>query len=76
MHHKSTSNDKSIMQILKENNDEKTLQDEITLFHNFEFPEDMRVTSNLLEMHPQILKDKLRISKFVHKYFNPTLYEK
>lgn len=76
MHHKSASNDKSIMQILKENNDEKTLQDEITLFHNFEFPEDMRVTSNLLEMHPQILKDKLRISKFVHKYFNPTLYEK
>lgn len=34
----------------------------------------MRLTSNLLEIHPQILKDKLRISKFIHKHFNPTLY--
>jgi hypothetical protein len=70
------ANNKSVMQILKENNDEKTLKDEITVFDNFEFPKDMRITSNMLEMHPQILKDKLRISKFIHKYFNPTLYER
>ena len=67
---------KSVMQILKENNDERVLKKEIALFEDFEFPKDMRLTSNLLEMHPQILKDKLRISKFVHKYFNPTLYLK
>ena len=67
---------KSITQILKENNDEKILKQEITLFDNFNFPKDMRLTSNLLEMHPQILKDKLRISKFIHRYFNPTLYQK
>ena len=67
---------KSVTQILKENNEEKILKQEITLFDNFKFPNDMRLTSNLLEMHPQILKDKLRISKFIHKYFNPTLYQK
>lgn len=67
---------KSVMQILKETNDEAVLKKEITLFDDFSFPKNMRLTSNLLEMHPQILKDKLRISKFIHKYFNPTLYEK
>jgi len=65
---------KSVMQILKETNEDKVLKDEIKLFDNFEFPNDMRLTSNLLEMHPQIIKDKLRINKFIHKYFNPTLY--
>jgi len=36
----------------------------------------MRLSSNMLEMHPQILKDKLRISKIIHKHFNPALYER
>lgn len=72
----SVNNYKSVMEILKQTNDDKTLKDQITLFDNFEFPNDMRVTSNLLEMHPQILKDKLRISKFIHRYFNPSLYER
>ena len=67
---------KSVMQILKENNDDQVLKQEMALFENFEFPNNMRLTSNLLEMHPQIMKDKLRISKFVHKYFNPRLYLK
>lgn len=40
------------------------------------FPSNMRITSNVLEMHPQILKDKLRINKFIHKYFNPSIYER
>lgn len=67
---------KSVMQILRENNDETVLRHEMSLFENFKFPKDMRVTSNVLEIHPQIIKDKLRISKFIHKYFNPALYEK
>lgn len=36
----------------------------------------MRLSSNMLEMHPQILKDKLRISKIIHKHYNPALYER
>ena len=36
----------------------------------------MRATSDVFEIHPQIIKDKLRISKIIHKHFNPALYEK
>jgi len=67
---------KSVMEILRETNDDQILKKEITLFDKFSFPKEMRVTSNVLEMHPQIIKDKLRISKFIHKYFNPALYER
>lgn len=74
--HSSRKPAKSVMDILRETNDAKILQQEMTLFDNFKFPKDMRVTSNVLEMHPQIVKDKLRISKFIHKYFNPALYER
>lgn len=67
---------KSVMQILREHNDDSVIKQEATLFENFNFPKDMRVTSNILEMHPQIIKDKLRISKIIHKYYDPTLYDK
>lgn len=34
------------------------------------------MTSNVLEMHPQILKDKLRINKVIHKHFDPSIYSR
>jgi hypothetical protein len=67
---------RSVMTILRENNDESMINKEMTRFNNFDFPKDMRVTSNILEMHPQIIKDKLRISKIIHKYYDPTLYDR
>ncbi|CAI2362851.1 unnamed protein product [Moneuplotes crassus] len=72
----SKKTSKSMMQILRENNDPETLKREIDLLNNFNFPKEVRVSSNILEMHPQILKDKLRISKVIHKHFDPSLYER